>query len=207
MDRKVVYKEDTWKSMWKNKKVIIPIILIIGFLTFLKLVDLGYKSESSNYVKNELVDSCNMMIDSGSIKYDSLFYSIDQGLNKIIKERNAGKITSEEIAKLKQTIKVSKPFIEKPVSDVTTNDKGEVTFYLITKPGLIANKWGAVQYYLPGNDEKYYYEITLKKGLYSFQTISQPRDSVTFVVDNGGAYKLGFQEIHPYFIVFKDSIK
>ena len=192
--------------MFKNRKLVISVVLIILFLLFFKVVDLFlnssmYRSSSQREIA---------VTDSSRIEYDSLFKTIDFNLDKIIKEKNSNKITHDEIQKIKQTIKVSQPSsdpLQTWVTNSIPNDKGEITFYLVSNPGFISNKWGAVQYYLPGDGGKYYYEITLRKGVYSFQTTSEPRDSVTFAIDNDGVYKLGFQELHPNFIVFKDSLK
>lgn len=191
-------------NMFKNRKLVISFVLslifLILFLLFFKMVDISTSDKEFNHEEQILVDS-------SYIQYDSLFKSIDFNLDRIIKEKNSKNLTSVEIQKIKQTIKISKPSNEPNwVKNYNFTDKGEVTFYLVTKPGFIANKWGAVQYYLPGDDNKYYYEITLKTGFYYFQTISHPRDSVSFVVDNNGVYKLGYQELHPNFIIFKDSL-
>jgi len=63
-----------------------------------------------------------------------------------------------------------------------------------------------IQYYLTGDEGKYYYQIGLKKGNYSFQTKYEPKDNLQFVIDQNGVYKLGYQESHPYFMVYKDSL-
>lgn len=81
----------------------------------------------------------------------------------------------------------------------------KITFYLVAPAGYIADIHGTVAYYLPGYANKYYYELELNEGIYSFQTLTN-RDTIPFVVDSIGVYKLGFQELHPNFLVFKDSL-
>lgn len=152
-------------------------------------------------------------IDSTSTEYDTLFTSIDKGLDNLLLTRKLAKDTNE-VKKLKSKIVISSPKTELQAKIDTVNKnpnfnfkKKETEFYLICSPGFIINKFGAVQYYLPGGDSRYYYLISLKNGTYQYQTISEPRDSVSFAVDELGAYKLGFQEIHPNFTIYKDSLK
>ena len=201
--------------MKHKERVFAVLILLFLFLVIGKLSYWYFSPLKINQVRVE-EDTTKT-----GVKYVLLFDSIDEGLNKLLLERNSH-LALNALQEIKKKVRVSNPVLHlDTVKDKRTINAQlqksktnpnvffphkETQFYLICNPGFIENTRGAVQYYLPGGTGKYYYEVSLRKGTYGYQTISEPRDSVTFVVDEKGAYKLGFQELHPNFVILKDTL-
>ena len=90
---------------------------------------------------------------------------------------------------------------------LTSFSKPEVKFYLVSQPGIISGKYGQVEY-VCGNSKdpniRFRYEISLKPGTYCYYNFNKS-DTISFAIDNSGAYKLGFQEDHPSFSIYKND--
>lgn len=86
--------------------------------------------------------------------------------------------------------------------------KKETTFYLISKPGFINGKYDKLCYVCEGINSvgfgRFSFEIELQSGVYTFITFDKS-DTIPFVVDDHGVYKLGFQENHPTFNIYKQN--
>lgn len=84
----------------------------------------------------------------------------------------------------------------------------ETTFYLISKPGYINGKYDRLCYICEGTKSvgfgRFSFEINLKNGTYNFITFDKS-DTIPFVVDDKGVYKLGFQENHPTFNIYRED--
>jgi len=200
------------------------------FAGFLILVFLCFKTFDStvNFFTSpaEIAETDSLEIDSIPQEYVEAFKSLDQKVEKVILERNLT-ATTQEVHEMVKKVKIADPLVSIPISTTTSgqnysptwvyeNDSNKsntyrkkkiYTFYIVTHNGYVTNQYGAVQYYLPGEDKRYYYEITLKEGVYTFITLGlTPNDTVPFAIDQTGVYKLGFQETHPNFLIFKDSL-
>lgn len=192
-------------SKHKHKGFILGLLLLL--IIGLKLIDWSVGGIFTMFKSDNKI----AVIDSSGNNYDTLFSSIDKGLDNLLIERGLAK-NYKDLIKLKKNIAVSNPKV-KLSSDSIHNpnfntNSNETEFYLICNSGFIANTRGAILFILPGGStSRYYYNISLKKGVYQYQTVSEPRDSVTFAVDETGAYKIGFQELHPSFTIYKDSLK
>jgi len=60
-------------------------------------------------------------------------------------------------------------------------------------------------YFMPAYDQRYYYELTLPEGVYSYIMLDN-RDTIEFAVNKEGVFKLGFYENHPDFVILRDSL-
>lgn len=136
------------------------------------------------------------------IDYDTLFASID---SKILALSELKKETIYP-AKTRQAFKKAyePSFLACLTKDIEVSPRKDLRFFLVTEKGSITDKYGFVRYYLTGDGYRYYYDLNLKVGVYSFQSANN-HDTVPFVVDKSGVYKLGFQEDHPNFQIYKDS--
>ena len=201
-----------------NKKHIFPVALLLLLLSVLKLVDNGIGGFSNLFKSSEPVATYTS--DSAKLEYDTLFNSIDKNIEVLVKSRN-GASSEKEIKKLISDVKIITPLSSLPKRGPSNTqnvvavidgpkyvERKKFIFYLVTSPGFVTNGRGAVDYYLPGGaNGRYYYEIDLKEGIYSFITTGiNPRDTTPFIIDKTGVYKLGFQEDHPNFMIFKDSL-
>ncbi len=190
---------------YKRKGFILGLLLLL--IIGLKLIDWSVGGILNIFKSDNKI----AVIDSSGNNYDTLFSSIDKGLDSLLIERGLAK-NYKDLLEVKKNITVSSPKTN-PVSNSMHNpnfnsNSNETEFYLICNSGFIENSRGAILFILPGNNtSRYYYNISLRKGVYQYQSVGEPRDSVTFAVDESGAYKLGFQELHPVFTIYKDSLK
>lgn len=87
-------------------------------------------------------------------------------------------------------------------------NSAEVRFHIVAKSGLIVNKRNDIVYFCTNGDkfdiERSVYDISLRKGTYAYINLDKS-DTVSFAIDETGAYKLGFQEDHTSFTILKDS--
>lgn len=190
-----------------NKKYVLPVALLLLLILCLKVADYGVGGFVNIFKSDQKITEVDS---TWKLEYDSLSRSIDKNIEILITKSNPS-ASKEEIKKLVSEVKISKPLSKPHYSPSNSSEvyyeKKSSTFYLVTQPGFITNGRGAVQYYLPGGGSKYYYEINLKEGVYSFITVNvTPQDTVSFAIDRTGAYKLGYQENHPNFLIFKDSL-
>ena len=86
--------------------------------------------------------------------------------------------------------------------------KHELNFFIVSKNGFITNERGNIVYVCKGDPEhnidRYLFDLTLTNGTYTFFNIDKS-DTISFAIDNTGAYKLGFYEDHNSLTVFKDN--
>lgn len=84
----------------------------------------------------------------------------------------------------------------------------EVSFHIVAKSGMIVNQRNNIVYFCTDGDkfdiERSVYDISLRKGTYAYINLDKS-DTITFAIDETGAYKLGFQEDHGSFLILKES--
>lgn len=201
----------------RPRKVIAILGLLLMLLAALKLADYGINYYISKDDKITSADSTEIWNSHGLSKEqaDSIFKNIES----VVVQNNVNK-SKKVIDSLTKLVKIATPIsvesfkgvkVSTPRSSLDFVDTlyrrnpEQIRFYLVTTAGYITDRNGQVQYFMPAYDNKYYYELVLHIGNYTFQTLST-HDTIPFVVDKTGVYKLGFQENHPNFIIIKDSL-
>ena len=80
-------------------------------------------------------------------------------------------------------------------------------FYLVSSPGIITGKYGQVEYICGNSSDstmRSVYEVYLKPGSYRYYNFNK-LDTIPFVIDNSGVYKLGFREDHQSLSIFAND--
>ena len=198
----------------KVKTGIVTIGLLLLLIITLKVADYGVTYFFSSNEKTP-IDSTAVWKSHGLNKdqFDSVYTNIE----KVVVKSHKDITDKKSIDSLTHLVKIAEPVTDKTTLKISTPSKNWVPdttflrdpsttrFYLVTSAGYITDKHGTVEYFLPAYDQRYYYELVLHKGTYTFQSLSD-HDTIPFIIDRTGVYKLGFQEDHPNFIILKDSL-
>lgn len=203
------------------KQIILVAVLLICAVGTLKIVDFSISKALPKSTAEELA-----IVDSSRYEVDSvLFNEIDEKIAGILIEKD-NSMSKPQALSLAKRVNIS-PAIQSHGNLMPMQSSGssfnygssskskvdttyyrsnkQLKFYLVSAAGYINDRNGQMQYFLPAYEQRYYYELILREGLYTFVSLS-PKDTLTFFVGNGGVYKLGFQEAHPNFTILRDSL-